>query len=117
MTVGKLDEHMLEEFMSLWDIRNDDNRKTAQSNRTTTAAQSNNRRESSSFKKRITTKKNHTQSESISNATHDDARTITPHLNVCPTHEAPGLKGVKGVKGFIYERAAHEGGSPSVEEK
>ena len=86
---------MMEEFVSLWDIRDDQaqsNWTAAQSNRT--AAQSNSR-QSQSHKKQLTNKK------------------IKPDISSTSSRTSSGAS----VKGVIYQRTLHEGGSPSVEEK
>lgn len=93
VTVGKLDAHMLEEFVSLWDIRDD---RQAQSS--STAAQSNG-----------------TAAQSNNTAVQSNGRRISSRQRKQNTSKHVTTR----TKGVIYKTKTtiHEGGSPSVEEK
>ena len=92
---------MLEEFISLWDIRDD---QRAQSNHT--AVQSNNTAVQSN---NTAVQSNNTVVQSNGRQSSTQKKQTTNKQLITPMKEH--------MKGVIYKNTTHEGGSPSVEEK
>ena len=100
VTVGKLDAQMLEEFISLWDIRDDDRAQ----------AQSNSKRAQSTSRRSRAQAQSQSQSHSRSE---EHKKQAAKKMNTTKK----SLLDSSTIKGVIYNRSSQEGGSPSVEEK